>query len=94
MTKTQLAIRLEAELIEGLDWLVLRCDYATRSDAIREAIRRVLDGERRRQIDEQYADAYSRQPQTDDELAFLSGQSFQHLDDPGDFDDWVVDAAG
>ncbi|MDO9173536.1 MAG: hypothetical protein Q7V62_01955 [Actinomycetota bacterium] len=49
---------------------------------------------RHQQIDEQYADAYSRRPMTDDELAHLCAQSFEHLDDPGDHDDWVVDAAG
>ncbi len=87
---TQLAVRLDEELIDGLDWLVVRCHYANRTDAIREAIRTVLAEQRRREIDDEYVEAYARLPQTEEESAHLKYQSFANLDDdPGSLEDWV-----
>ena len=81
---TQLAIRLPDELLRDLDWLVLRLDYDSRAEAMREALKRLIDQERRRQIDEQYVDAYTRMPQTEEEMADIP---FQSWDLDGD-DDW------
>ncbi len=77
---TQLAIRLPDETIEGLDWLVVRCQYSSRTEAMRSAIEAAIAAERRKQIDEQYAEAYARVPQTDEELAHVDHQSFADLD--------------
>jgi metal-responsive CopG/Arc/MetJ family transcriptional regulator len=65
---TQLAIRLPDDLLRDLDWVVLRLNYDSRTDAMRDALVRLIDQERRRQIDEQYIEAYTRMPQTDDEI--------------------------
>jgi metal-responsive CopG/Arc/MetJ family transcriptional regulator len=81
---TQLAIRLPDELLRDLDWVVLRLDYDSRAEAMREALKRLIDQERRRQIDEQYVDAYTRMPQTEEEMADIP---FQSWDLDGD-DDW------
>jgi metal-responsive CopG/Arc/MetJ family transcriptional regulator len=81
---TQLAIRLPDELLRDLDWLVLRLDYDSRAEAMREALKRLIDQERRRQIDEQYVEAYTRMPQTEEEMADIP---FQSWDLDGD-DDW------
>jgi metal-responsive CopG/Arc/MetJ family transcriptional regulator len=81
---TQLAIRLPDDLLRDLDWVVLRLNYDSRTEAMRDALVRLIDQERRRQIDEQYIEAYTRMPQTDEELGDIPWQSWD-LD--GD-DDW------
>jgi Arc/MetJ-type ribon-helix-helix transcriptional regulator len=92
---TQLAVRLDEELIDGLDWLVARCSYASRTDAIRQAIRRALEEERRRQIDEQYAAAYARVPQSADDLAVVTGgDPFVNLEDAGELGEWIGSGMG
>ncbi len=83
---TQLAIRLPDELLAELDWLVVRCDYASRTEAMRTAIEAMIRRERSREIDEQYIAAYTKWPQTEEELAGLNHQSFANLDD--DYEDW------
>lgn len=82
---TQLAIRLPDETLADLDWLVVRCKYSSRTEAMRSAIEAAIRAERSRVIDEQYVEAYTRLPQTDDELAHIHHQSFAHLDD----EDWL-----
>ncbi len=84
----QLAIRLPQETLADLDWLVVRCNYSSRTEAMRSAIEAAIKAERRRQIDEQYIEAYTRMPQTEDELAHLGHQSFAHLDDE-DWSEWL-----
>jgi metal-responsive CopG/Arc/MetJ family transcriptional regulator len=81
---TQLAIRLPDELIKDLDWVVIRLKYDSRTEAMRDALIKLIDQERRRQIDEQYIEAYTRMPQTEEEMADIP---FQSWDLDGD-DDW------
>ncbi|HEY4611268.1 MAG TPA: hypothetical protein VIH06_18770 [Ilumatobacteraceae bacterium] len=81
---TQLAIRLPDDLLRDLDWVVVRLDYDSRAEAMRDALVRLVDQERRRQIDEQYIEAYTRMPQTEEEMADIP---FQSWDLDGD-DDW------
>ena len=83
---TQLAIRLPDELLAELDWLVVRCEYANRTEAMRRAIEAMIRLERSREIDEQYIAAYTKWPQTEEELAGLDHQTFVDLDD--DEEDW------
>ncbi len=86
---TQLAIRLPDETLEGLDWLVVRCQFSNRTEAMRTAIEAMIKIERSRQIDEQYIEAYTRMPQTDEELADLAWQSSPDLDDDEDWSAWL-----
>ena len=81
---TQLAIRLPDDLLRDLDWLVQRLNYDSRTEAMRDALVKLIDQERRRQIDEQYIEAYTRMPQTEEEMADIP---FQSWDLDGD-DDW------
>ena len=85
---TQLAIRLPDETLADLDWLVVRCNYSSRTEAMRTAIENAIREERRRQIDEQYEEAYTRMPQTEAELAHVRHQRFAHLDDE-DWSQWL-----
>ena len=82
---TQLALRLPDDLLADLDWLVARCNYSNRTEAMRTAIEAAIKAERSRQIDEQYAEAYTRLPQTDDEVADLAWQSSPDLDEDEDW---------
>ncbi|MCE9623015.1 MAG: ribbon-helix-helix domain-containing protein [Actinomycetia bacterium] len=82
---TQVAIRLPDDLVGELDWLVGRCDYSSRSEAMRFAINALVRVERSREIDEQYVAAYTKHPQTEEELAGLDHQSFADLDDDEDW---------
>ena len=81
---TQLAVRLPDDLLADLDWLMARCAYSTRTEAMRDAIVRVVEIERRRLVGEQIVEAYTRQPQTDDECAGTPSPTWLGLDD----DDW------
>ncbi len=65
---TQLAIRLPDDLLRDLDWVVLRLNYDSRTEAMRDALLKLIDQERRRETGEQIADGYRRMPQTEDEL--------------------------
>ena len=82
---TQLAIRLPDQLLAELDWLVVRCEYSSRTEAMRTAIEAMIRRERSREIDEQYLAAYAKYPQTDEELADLHWQSSPDLDDNEDW---------
>lgn len=86
---TQLALRLPDETLEGLDWLVIRCHFSNRTEAMRSAIEAMIKIERSRQIDEQYIEAYTRMPQTDEEIGDLSWQSSPDLDDNEDWSEWL-----
>lgn len=86
---TQLALRLPDELLADLDWLVVRCSYSNRTEAMREAIVRAIKAERARVIDERYVSAYGATPQTEAELSYLDMQSFSNADDgEEDWSEW------
>jgi metal-responsive CopG/Arc/MetJ family transcriptional regulator len=82
---TQLAIRLPDDLLRDLDWVVIRLNYDSRTEAMRDALVRLIDQERRREIGEQIAEGYRRMPQTEEEMADIPFQSWE-LD--GD-EDWA-----
>lgn len=81
---TQLAIRLPDGLVADLDWVVIRLKYDSRAEAMRDALIRLIDQERRRAIGEQIAEGYRRMPQTEEEMADIPFQSWDLDDD----DDW------
>ncbi|MEO8267376.1 MAG: ribbon-helix-helix protein, CopG family [Ilumatobacteraceae bacterium] len=65
---SQLAIRLPDDLLRDLDWIVVRLKYDSRTEAMRDALVRLVDQERRRDIGEQIAEGYRRMPQTEEEI--------------------------
>jgi|CXWL01.1.fsa_nt_gi metal-responsive CopG/Arc/MetJ family transcriptional regulator len=78
-------------MLADLDWLVARCSYTSRTEAMREAIAQAIAAERRHETDERIVTAYTRQPQTDDDLAGVGAQAWRLDDD----DDWSgLDAPG
>lgn len=67
----QLVTRLDDRLLGDVDALVADGVVASRSEAVRVALERLVDLHRRRRIGAAIAEAYRRRPQSDDELAGL-----------------------
>lgn len=65
----QLVTRIDDELAEQLDELVDEGVVGSRSDAVRTALRELIDRHRRQRLAEQTIAAYTLLPQTDEELA-------------------------
>lgn len=66
----QLVTRVSDELAEGVDELVAAGLASSRSDAVRSALERWIDSERRHRIGEAIVAGYKRIPQTEEELAW------------------------
>lgn len=64
----QLVTRIPDALAEQVDRLVDDGVVASRSEAVRLGLERLVDRERRRRIGEAIVDGYRRIPQTDEEL--------------------------
>jgi Arc/MetJ-type ribon-helix-helix transcriptional regulator len=69
----QLAIRIAEELAVGLDDLVERGRFATRTEAVRAAIGELIDRERRAAIGAAIVLGYEKHPETAEELQIADG---------------------
>jgi Arc/MetJ-type ribon-helix-helix transcriptional regulator len=67
----QLVTRLDEQLMAEVDALVADGVVASRSEAVRLGLERLVDQHRRQRVGAAIVEAYRRQPQTDDELAGL-----------------------
>ena len=65
---SQLVTRIDNDLARDLDALVAEGVVSSRSDAVRTALRELIDRHRRSQIAEATIAAYTAQPQTGEEL--------------------------
>lgn len=83
---TQVAVRVEAELLAELDWLVLRGPWENRAEVIREAIAVLARREHQRQVDDAIAAGYDRVPSTAS-VAEPDFSVWNALDD-GDWSGW------
>lgn len=72
---TQVVARLEDSLVAQVDVLVADGVVASRSEAVRLGLERLVDRHRREQIASQIVEAYRRVPQTDEELAGLEAST-------------------
>ena len=68
---TQLVTRLDDELLRKVDTLVAEGVVANRSEAVRLALRQLVENHERRQVGARISDAYRHRPQTAAELAGL-----------------------
>ena len=66
----QLVTRVSDELAADVDGLVASGRASSRSDAVRSALERWIDAERRRGIGDAIVEGYRRMPQTEEELAW------------------------
>jgi Arc/MetJ-type ribon-helix-helix transcriptional regulator len=67
---SQLVTRIDDDLARDIDLLVADGVVASRSEAVRQALRELIDRHRRRKIGDAIVEGYLRQPQTDEELAW------------------------
>jgi metal-responsive CopG/Arc/MetJ family transcriptional regulator len=65
---SQLVTRIDDDLARDLDALVAEGVVDSRSDAVRQALRELIDRHRRRRVAEATVAAYTAQPQTEEEL--------------------------
>ncbi|MCY3924564.1 MAG: ribbon-helix-helix domain-containing protein [bacterium] len=66
----QIAVRLDDELVAQVDQLVRSGVVASRSQAVRDGLRSLVDQRRRRAVGEAIVEGYRRLPQTDEETAW------------------------
>jgi metal-responsive CopG/Arc/MetJ family transcriptional regulator len=88
---TQVAIRMSDQQLDDLDWIVVRCDFENRAEAIRAALAEFVKRERDREIDEKIVAAYTAMPQTHDEIAWVEASArrgFPGLPDE-DWSEWL-----
>lgn len=71
----QLVTRLQERLLAQVDALVADGVVATRSEAVRLGLQRLVEEHRRQQVGRQIVDGYRRLPQTDAELAGLEAST-------------------
>ena len=75
-------------MLRDLDWVVVRCDFENRAEAVRAAIAEFAKRERDREIDERIVAAYTAMPQTADEIAGAGSRGFPGLADE-DWSEWL-----
>jgi Arc/MetJ-type ribon-helix-helix transcriptional regulator len=63
--------RLDERLVADVDGLIADGVVASRSEAVRVGLQRLVDEHRRRKLGSQIADAYRERPQTGEELSGL-----------------------
>jgi len=77
----QFAIRMSDELASSLDELVSSGRFATRAEAVRAAIERLLDAERRHEIGRRIVQGYTDVPQTDAEVAAATESAVRSIEE-------------
>lgn len=78
---SQLVTRIDDDLARQLDELVAEGVVESRSDAVRTALRELIDRHRRRRIAEADVAAYLEQPQTEEELAGVDEAARRMIED-------------
>lgn len=75
----QFVTRLEDALADRVDRLVEAGVFASRSEAVRIGLERLTDELERERIGAQIVDAYTRMPQTEDEIGWVDGLTAQMI---------------
>jgi Arc/MetJ-type ribon-helix-helix transcriptional regulator len=65
----QIAVKLPDRLVAELDVLVAQGTFDSRSDAVRQGIEALVRSTERRRIDAAFEEAFSRHPDTPEEMA-------------------------
>ncbi|HEY7667425.1 MAG TPA: ribbon-helix-helix domain-containing protein [Actinomycetota bacterium] len=77
----QFAIRMSEDLARALDDLVAAGRFATRAEAVRAAIERLVEAERRREVGRAIVQGYRRVPQTPAEVAAATAAATRAIDE-------------
>ncbi len=86
MARTQTLIQMSDDLLARLDARAAR-EHRNRSEVVREAISAYLDSDQESEIDRQIVEAYTRIPQTDEEVAWADSTVESLLDAAGPWDE-------
>ena len=78
---SQLVTRIDADLARDLDALVADGVVGSRSDAVRTALRELIDRHRRRQIGDAIVEGYRRQPQTEEEIGWAHAATTRMIEE-------------
>lgn len=78
---TQLVTRVDTDLVERIDELVAEGVVESRSDAVRQGLRTLIEQSRRRRTAEAIIAGYALHPQTDDEAPWADGATVQMIAD-------------
>ncbi len=78
---TQLVTRVDSELVDRIDELIAQGVVDSRSDAVRQGLRTLIEQTRRRRTAEAIVAGYSHHPQTDDEVAWADEATVQMIAD-------------
>jgi len=70
MSTQQIAVRLPEDVLEQVDSLVERGEFATRTDAVRRGLELLLAMDERERIDAAIIAGYTAHPVTDEEMAW------------------------
>lgn len=76
-----ITIRMSKERVERVDALVASGAFATRADAVRAAVDRLLAEEEARAIDRAIVEGYTRIPQTAEDLAWAEAAGRRSVGD-------------
>ena len=77
----QVVARLDDALLAEVDRMVSEGVFDSRSDAIRIALRRVIDDRRRKAIGDEILAGYRRIPETAEELAWAEAATIAMIDE-------------
>jgi len=80
----QIPVRIPNEDADRLDAIVASGRYASRSDALRQGLERILREERDREIVESYRRAYAEHPQEESENGLLAFAQFVRREEAGE----------
>ena len=78
---TQLVARVDDSLVADVDRMIASGVVASRSEAMRLGLERLVEQYRRHQIGAKIVDAYARRPQTEEELAGLDASTRALVDE-------------
>jgi Arc/MetJ-type ribon-helix-helix transcriptional regulator len=78
---TQLVTRLTTDLVNSIDELIAEGVVESRSDAVRQGLRVLIEQTRRRRTAEAIIAGYTHHPQTDDDVAWADQATVQMIAD-------------
>ncbi len=78
---TQVVARLDDDLIAAVDDMVKEGVFESRSDAIRIALRRIVDERRRHKIGQAIIEGYRRIPVTAEETAWAEAATIRMIEE-------------
>lgn len=78
---TQFVTRIDPDVADRIDQLVVEGVVESRSDAVRRGLQALLEQTRRRRTAEAIVSGYTRRPQTEDEVAWADHATVEMIAD-------------